>query len=236
MDNPEIKAIVCGRGGYGTIKLMEHLNFEKFTKQPKWIIGYSDVTVLHSYITQKLGIKTLHATMPLNITSPSQEIPATQLLKKTLFGEAIEYTFTPSPGSDIPDEITGEITGGNLSVLYSLRGTGFDIETSGKTLFIEDLDEYLYHIDRMLMNFKHGNKLAQLKALLVGGMTDMNDNQTPYGLNAHEIINNITKDYSFPVIFGFPAGHFKNNFPIIMGSEIKIQRVGDNKMRVSFTL
>ena len=236
LDDPSIKAIVCARGGYGTIKLMEHLNFEQFTKSPKWVIGYSDITVLHSYITQKLGVKTLHATMPLNITSPAEDLPATELLKKVLFGEAIEYTWATSTKCDMPGTISGEVTGGNLSVLYSLRGTGFDIDTTGKILFIEDLDEYLYHIDRMLMNFKHGNIFDGVKALLIGGMTDMNDNKTPYGLTAHEIINDITKNYTFPVIFNFPAGHFKNNLPVIMGSELKIQKEGEEKMKASFTL
>jgi len=236
LDDPSIKAIVCARGGYGTIKLMEHLNFEQFTKHPKWIVGYSDITVLHSYITQKLGIKTLHATMPLNITNPAEDLPAMELLKKVLFGEAIEYTWSTSTEFKLPGTISGEVTGGNLSVLYSLRGTGFDIDSTGKILFIEDLDEYLYHIDRMLMNFKHGNIFTGLKALLVGGMTDMNDNKTPYGFTAHEIIKNITKEYTFPVIFDFPAGHFKNNLPVIMGSELKIQKEGEDKMKASFTL
>ncbi|MGM0498382.1 MAG: S66 peptidase family protein [Bacteroidota bacterium] len=236
LDDPAIKAIVCARGGYGTVKLMEHLNFDQFIRNPKWVVGYSDITVLHSYITQKLGIKTLHATMPLNITNPAEELPAIELLKKVFFGEAIEYTWTPSTGNKIHGEITGEVTGGNLSVLYSLRGTSFDIDTTGKILFIEDLDEYLYHIDRMLMNFKHGNTFTGLKALLVGGMTDMNDNKTPYGFTAHEIIKNITKDYSFPVVFDFPAGHFKNNLPVIIGSELKIQKAGESIMKASFTL
>jgi len=236
LDDPSIKAIVCARGGYGTIKLMELLDFEQFVRNPKWIVGYSDITVLHSYITQKLGVKTLHATMPLNIISPAQNLPAIELLKKVLFGEAVEYTWTSSINCDMPKEITGEVIGGNLSVLYSLRGTSFDIDTTGKILFIEDLDEYLYHIDRMLMNFKHGDKFTGLKALLVGGMTDMNDNKTPYGFTAYEIIKDITKDYTFPVIFDFPAGHFKNNLPVIMGSELKIQKAEENKMKASFTL
>ena len=236
LDDPSIKAIICARGGYGTIKLMEHLNFDQFVRHPKWVVGYSDITVLHSYITQTLGIKTLHATMPLNIKSSKEELPATELLKKVLFGEAIEYTWTTSTKCDITGKISGEVTGGNLSVLYSLRGTSFDIDTTGKILFIEDLDEYLYHVDRMLMNFKHGNKFTGLKALLVGGMTDMNDNKTPYGFTAYEIIKNITKDYAFPVIFDFPAGHFKNNLPLVMGSELKIQKVGTDKIKVSFIL
>jgi len=236
LNDPSIKAIVCARGGYGTIKLMEHLNFDRFVRHPKWVVGYSDITVLHSYITQKLGIKTLHATMPLNIKSPTEDLPATKLLKEVLFGKAIEYRWTTSTQCDMPGEITGEVTGGNLSVLYSLRGTSFDIDTNGKILFIEDLDEYLYHIDRMLMNFKHGNIFTGLKALLVGGMTDMNDNKAPYGFRAYEIIKNITKDYSFPVFYDFPAGHFKNNLPVIMGSELKIQKAEENQMKANFTL
>ncbi len=234
MDNPEVKAIICARGGYGTVKLMEHLNFEQFRKQPKWIVGYSDITVLHSYITQKLGIKTLHATMPLNITSSSDRLAATELLRDVLFGNKLEYSWNTKTAINCPEKLTGEITGGNLSVLYSLSGTTFDIDTTDKILFIEDLDEYLYHIDRMLMNFKHSNKFSSLKALLVGGMTDMNDNKVTYGYTAHEIIETITRDYAFPVIYDFPAGHFQNNLPIIMGSHIDVEKTGKKQLAVYF--
>jgi len=234
MDDPSIKAIVCARGGYGTVRLMEYLNFEQFKQHPKWIIGYSDITVLHSYITHQLGINTLHATMPLNIRKGSEELQAIQLLKRVLFGGSLEYTWNVVPETPLPETITAPITGGNLSVLYSVSGTLFDIDTTGKILFIEDLDEYLYHIDRMLMNFKHSHKFSRLKALLVGGMTDMNDNKIPYGFSAREIIANITKTYHFPVISGFPAGHFKNNFPIIMGSEVCIQQVAEDSMKIQF--
>ena len=235
MDDREIKAIMCARGGYGTVKLMEHLNFDQFRKQPKWIIGYSDITVLHSYITQQLGIKTLHATMPLNIKSSSDNLPATQLLREVLFGNKLEYSWNTSTAINFSGKLSGEITGGNLSVLYSLSGTNFDINTTDKILFIEDLDEYLYHIDRMLMNFKHSNKFSSLKVLLIGGMTDMNDNKVAYGYTAHEIIDNITQDYSFPVIYDFPAGHFPNNLPIIMGSNVEIEQTGEKELTIHFS-
>jgi len=235
MDDREIKAIMCARGGYGTVKLMEHLNFDQFRKQPKWMIGYSDITVLHSYITQQLGTKTLHATMPLNIKSSSDNLPATQLLREVLFGNKLEYSWNTSTAINFSGKLSGEITGGNLSVLYSLSGTNFDINTTDKILFIEDLDEYLYHIDRMLMNFKHSNKFSSLKVLLIGGMTDMNDNKIAYGYTAHEIIDNITQDYSFPVIYDFPAGHFPNNLPIIMGSNVEIEQTGEKKLTIHFS-
>ncbi|MFO8235680.1 MAG: LD-carboxypeptidase [Bacteroidales bacterium] len=234
MDNPEIKAIFCARGGYGTIRVMEYLSFDDFCDNPKWLVGFSDITVLHSYITQKLEIKTLHAPMPYNINRETRKSQTTQMLKDILFGKTPGITWQTEPYKTVLHEIQGKLTGGNLSVLYSLRGTSYDIDTSDSILFIEDVDEYLYHIDRMMMNLKKGGKLSNLRALLVGGMTEMHDNETPFGQNAYEIIQNVTASYNYPVLFNFPGGHTKNNSPLIMGDTVSIVPESRNKIRMSF--
>lgn len=214
LDDERIKAIMVARGGYGTVRIIDSLDFTAFTKHPKWIIGYSDITVLHSHINKTLGIATLHATMPINFL---QDAFATETLFNALFGEKIHYNFDAHPlnRNGIAE---GEIVGGNLSLLYALCGSVSDITTDGKILFIEDLDEYLYHIDRMMMNLKRSGKLSRLKALVVGGMTDMKDNTIPYGKTAEEIIAEHVAEYDYPVCFNFPAGHIKNNYALKLGA------------------
>ena len=218
LDDTEIKAIFCARGGYGTVRIIDLLDFTAFEKKPKWVVGYSDITVLHSHIHKHFGIETLHATMPLNFPKDRSENISTQGLKKCLFGETPEYKLTSRLGSR-SGHAQGVVVGGNLSMLYSLRGTPDDINTEGKILFIEDLDEYLYHVDRMIMNLKRGGMLEQLAGLVVGGMTEMRDNSIPFGKTAEEIISSAIAEYSYPVIFGFPAGHLSDNQPLILGRE-----------------
>ncbi len=234
LDDSDVKAIICARGGYGTIKIMDFLNFEKFKKSPKWIIGYSDVTVLHSSLHQLFKIKSLHATMPLDFPkNDTSSHPSIETLKKALFGEKLLYRFSNHPLNK-NGKVEGILTGGNLSILYSLRGTPFDINTDGKILFLEDIDEYLYHIDRMMMNLKLGGKLSRLKGLLIGGMTDMRDNQIPFGKTAEEIIYEAVKDYDYPVCFGVPAGHLQtNNQALILGGKIEIT-VADKYSQLEF--
>lgn len=217
MDNPEVDAILCARGGYGTVRIIDKIDFTNFKKNPKWICGYSDVTVLHSHI-HNLGIETLHATMPLNFPENGDVNRAMETLVKSLKGESLEYVFK-SEMFFKQGEVEAEICGGNLSILYSLMGSSSEIDTEGKILFIEDLDEYLYHIDRMMMNLKRAGKLDKLSALIVGGMNDMNDNKVPFGKSAYEIIWDTVKDYNYPVCFGFPAGHIEDNFAIKMGAK-----------------
>lgn len=220
LDDDNVQAILCARGGYGTVKIIDLIDFSKFRNNPKWIIGYSDVTVLHSHIHSLFGVETLHATMPLDFTD--KETEATRSLKKALFGEEINYTI-PSHPLNKTGNASGVLVGGNLSILYSLRGTPSDLDTEGKILFIEDLDEYLYHIDRMMINLKRGGMLEQLKGLIVGGMTDMHDNTIPFGKSAHEIILDAVKEYNYPVCFDFPAGHLKgNNHALILGREVEL--------------
>jgi muramoyltetrapeptide carboxypeptidase len=213
IDNDTIKAILCARGGYGTVQIIDNIDFSKLKNNPKWIIGYSDITVLHSHLNN-LGIASLHASMPINFETNTNE--SLTSLKNSLFGieKSIECKVHPFNRFG---KIKAEIVGGNLSILYSLLGSDLDIDTDDKILFIEDLDEYLYHIDRMLMNLKRNGKFAKLKGLIVGGMSDMNDNDTPYGKTAEEIISEHTKGYDFPICFGFPTGHLEDNRTIRFG-------------------
>jgi muramoyltetrapeptide carboxypeptidase len=220
LDDPEIKAVISARGGYGTVRIIDKLDFSLFEQHPKWIVGYSDVTVLHSHIQTQFGIETLHAIMPINFTEEgSQE--AIESLRKGLFGEPLSYSVGPHSLNQ-RGNVSGILTGGNLSILYSLTGTASDIQTEGKILFIEDLDEYLYHIDRMMMNLKRSGKLSGLKAMVVGGMTKMNDNTIPFGRRSEEIISEYTREAGIPVCFNFPAGHFPDNRALIMGREIHL--------------
>jgi muramoyltetrapeptide carboxypeptidase len=226
LDHTDIKAIICARGGYGTVKIIDQLNFSIFEQHPKWIVGYSDVTVLHSHIHTQLGIETLHATMPINFGDPGAET-AIETLRKGLFGESLDYTIQPHL-LNTQGNATGILTGGNLSILYSLLGSASDIVTQDKILFIEDLDEYLYHVDRMMMNLKRNGKLTGIKGLLVGGLSKMHDNTIPFGLNAEEIIAGYAKEAGIPVCFGFPAGHIADNRALILGREVHLDIEGNS--------
>ncbi len=209
LDRDDIDAILCVRGGYGTIRIVDKLDFTKFVKHPKWIVGYSDVTVLHAKM-QQLGYQSIHGTMAINFEKNTKE--ALETLYEALVGKhQTDGEFLATLG------MTGQVVGGNLSVLYSMLGSDLFPETDGKVLFIEDLDEYLYHIDRMMMGLKRAGKLANLKALLVGAFTDMHDNTIPFGMTAKEIIFEKVKEYGYPVIWDYPAGHIDDNRTIIFG-------------------
>ena len=218
LDNPKIKAIWCARGGYGSVRMVDLLDFSNFKNNPKWIIGYSDVTVLHSHLHQ-LGFETLHAQMPVSIETKTAA--CIQSLKNSLFGKNTNITI-PSEASNVAGNAKGVVVGGNLSMLYSLCGSSSSISTKGKILFIEDLDEYLYHIDRMLQNLKRNGMLDQLEGLIIGGMTKMNDNDIPFGQSAEEIILSICDDYNYPIVFNFPAGHLDDNRALILGRKAEL--------------
>lgn len=230
MDDPTVKVILCARGGYGTVRMLDGLDFTKFAEQPKWLIGYSDVTVLHAHINQNFGLPTLHATMPVNFATNTPE--ALQSLRSVLQGELPSYSFASSY-LDRAGEAEGVLLGGNLSVLYSIAGSVSDIDTDGKVLFLEDLDEYLYHIDRMMMQLKRSGKLANLAGLVIGGMSDMNDNAIPFGSTAEQIIKDHVAEYSYPVAFGLPAGHMADNRALIMGAAVKLT-VSESGNQLSF--
>lgn len=229
LDNPKVKVIWCARGGYGTVRLIDKLDFSAFKKHPKWIVGYSDITVLHSHI-HNFGIETLHATMPINLENNSQQ--SLESLKKSLFGKNLTYEI-PADEKNKLGNASGELVGGNLSVLYSLTGSNSSIKTDGKVLFIEDLDEYLYHIDRMCINLKRNGYFENLKGLVVGGMTDMHDNEIPFGKTAEEIILDCVSEFDFPVIFNFPAGHLDDNRTMIFGRKVTLE-VGEIKSKITF--
>jgi len=224
LDDEKVKAIFCARGGYGTIRILEHLDFSHFAQHPKWLVGFSDITVLHAYINEKLNIKTLHAEMPVNFPKDAKENTSMKYLKALLWGNIKHYDLD----NDFPvrdqSRISGKLTGGNLSVLCSLSGTPYDMDTNGNILFLEEVDEYLYHLDRMMMNFKLSGKLNNLKALIVGSMTEMKDNSVPFGKSACDIILDATKEFDFPVLTGFPSGHSELNMPLILGGIIQISK------------
>jgi len=232
IDNPEIKAIFIARGGYGTIRIMNKLDFSIFQKNPKWIVGFSDVTVLHSHLQKTLNTESIHATMPALFKNGENKHHSLKSLKNALFQGYAEYNFLSDPGGR-QGKASAPIVGGNLSILYALLGTPFEIDTRGKILFLEDIDEYLYHIDRMMMALKFGGKLDQLKGLLVGGFTDMNDNEIPFGRSAEEIVMEAVSEYPYPVAFGFPAGHVDPNEALILGRNIEFS-LQDNQGSIRF--
>jgi muramoyltetrapeptide carboxypeptidase len=219
LDNPNIKAIWCVRGGYGTVRIIDLLDFTQFKQNPKWIIGFSDVTVIHSYVN-KLNIASIHAAMPVTVGRASVE--SVETLRQAIFGESLKYEIPYSPANRL-GFAKGEIVGGNLSILYSLMGSNAQIDCKGKILFIEDLDEYLYHVDRMMMSLKRCGCFDGLNGLIIGTMSKMRDNDIPWGKNANQIIADVTKEYSFPILYNFPAGHFRDNRALIFGKQVSLE-------------
>lgn len=218
IDNDEVDAIIIARGGYGTVKIIDKLNFDKFIIKPKIIAGFSDVTVLHSHIHKNFNIATLHSCMPITMQGKYYNEQSINSLHNVLFGGKISYQFEQHLLNN-NENVSGEIIGGNLSVLYSLLGSNSDMDFDNKILFIEDIGEYYYHIDRMMQALKRANKLSKLKALIVGGMNDMNENASPFAFNhnCYEIIKETVSQYNYPVFFNFPAGHENLNLTIWLG-------------------
>ena len=223
-NDTSIKAVWCARGGYGTVRIIDNIDFYKFVKNPKWLMGYSDVTVLHSHI-HKLGVQTLHSIMPYGLDNNTEA--AKNSFINAIFGKKVNYTIDKSPLNRLGEGI-GEVVGGNISILYSLCGSFSAITTDGKILFIEDLDEYLYHVDRMMVNLKRNHMLKNLKGLIVGGLTKMHDNTIPFGKNAQEIILDAIKDYEYPVCFDFPAGHLEDNRTLVLGAVATLRVTSQN--------
>lgn len=216
--NPNIKAILAVRGGYGSVRIVDQLPLISLLSRPKWIAGYSDLTVFHNHINN-LGVQTLHSSMPINFSTNTSE--ALDSLFDILEGKLPNYNL----GNHVlnrPGKVRGTLVGGNLSVLYSLLGSASFPKTQHPILFLEDLDEYLYHIDRMMMALKRSGFLRNISGLVVGAMTDMHDNTVPFGKTAEEIIREAVEEYHFPVAFNFPAGHISDNRALIMGGTVEL--------------
>jgi len=229
LDDEKVKAIWCARGGYGTVRIIDLLDFSKFKKHPKWTMGFSDVTVLHSQLNIE-RVASLHSIMPFTVPNAPEEVKET--LRKALFGETISYSI-PSKSYDVKGTASGELVGGNISILYSLLGSKSAIDTKDKILFIEDLDEYLYHIDRMMYNLKRNGYFENVKGIIVGSMTDMHDNEIPFGQNEVQIITEIAKENRIPIAFQFPAGHQSDNRTLIFGQQVYFE-VNEKEIKLKF--
>lgn len=219
LDNQNIDAIWIARGGYGSIRIIDKLDFTKFLQHPKWIIGFSDGTVFHGKLN-RLGVASLHASMPFYFFNKTPE--AKQSLFDVLTGKPLQYDFPAHPQNRM-GQMEGEIVGGNLSVLYGMMESNTFPEIDGKILFIEEVDEYIYHIDRMMRALKRAGKLNHLKGLIVGGLTQIHDNSHPFGMTAEEVIAEAVAEYDYPVCFGFPAGHLDDNRTIVFGEKINLK-------------
>ncbi len=220
LDDSEIKAVICARGGYGCMRIADKINWRKFMDEPKWVCGFSDITVLHSAI-HNLGIYSAHTLMPLNMAKLQSKAPQVLKLRELLFQGQISYKL-PAHILNRNGRSKGLLVGGNLSLLYALNGTRFDIDLNDRILFLEDVGEQYYHIDRMMQGLRLAGKFEKLKGMIIGGFSDMSDNKRPFGKTPEEIIADIVKEYDYPVAFGFPAGHIEENYPLVLGSETSL--------------
>jgi len=219
LDDPTIKAIFFARGGYGSVRIIDRLDFSKFIQRPKWLVGYSDITVFHGHVNCLYAIETIHGPMPLGFDVNTTE--SLRSLFAALSGKPDQITW-PMQSISRKGKAKARLVGGNLSVLYSLLGSRSFPEMDGVILFLEDLDEYLYHIDRMMMGLKRAGKLGKLAGLVIGGMNGMNDNTVPFGKTAEEIIWDVVKEFDFPVAFNCPVGHIADNRTLVMGREAEL--------------
>jgi len=219
IDDDDIKAIIAARGGYGTVRMIDKVDFSRFAQNPKWLVGFSDITVLHTHLFTNYNAQTIHGQMPVNI--PDASARSLETLRKALFGEELGYNLT-SHTLNRSGEGTGILAGGNLSLLIAVSGSVSDLDYTGKILFIEDVGEYFYSIDRMMRNLKRAGKLQQLAGLIVGGFTDIKDNDIPFGQTVPEIIMDVVKEYHYPVCFDFPAGHIPDNCSLILGKTLNL--------------
>lgn len=231
LDDPGIKAIFCARGGYGSGRLLDSLDLNGFAAHPKWIAGFSDITALHSCILMKIGTAVLHSVMAYTVREEGKD-EGLQSMIDILKGKLPEYEIPPDP-LNREGRGQGILLGGNLSVIHSLTGTPYQVPTREAILFLEDVDEYLYHLDRMMLNLRMAGMLEHLNGLVIGSMTGMKDNEVPFGKNAYQIIREAAEPYNFPVCFGFPAGHLVPNLALVLGKEVSLE-VGPEDCRLNY--
>ncbi len=220
LDTPEIKAVIMGRGGYGFVRIVDRLNFTKFRQNPKWLVGFSDITVLHSHIQRKFGIPTIHGPMVKSLMDATSDSRLS--LRNALFGKKIHLEYNAADLPNRAGNAEGILVGGNLAILHSLVGSPSDISYQDKILFIEDIGEAHYNVDRMLWTLKRAKKLDRLRGLIIGGFTDLRDSRTSFGQSIEEIILDKVRDLDFPVAFGCPAGHIQDNRALTLGKRIKL--------------
>lgn len=217
ISDPLTRVIICARGGYGSVRIIEKLDFTDLRNHPKWLVGFSDVTVLHS-VFNSLGIASVHGAMPGSFLENKRPLKSFRSLMDVLTAGTSQMDMEAN-ALNRRGKCSGELVGGNLSLLYSLQGTPWQLDTKGKILFIEDVSEYLYHLDRMMQNLRLSGQLKNLAGLVVGGFTEMKDNESPFGKSASEIILEAVQEYHFPVCFDFPAGHIPRNISLILGAQ-----------------
>lgn len=222
MDDRNIKGILCARGGYGVSRILDTLNFKRFKKYPKWIIGYSDITVLHAHLLAQYNMASLHAPMAAAFNEGQGAYKYIQSIKTALEGLPAEYECAAHEFNRT-GEARGELIGGNLTLMAHLIGTPSDFKTKGKILFLEDVGEYLYNIDRMFLQLKRSRKLGNLAGLIIGGFTDSKDTERPFGKTVYQLINEQIMDYKYPVCFGFPVSHEVENYALKIGVQHRLQ-------------
>jgi muramoyltetrapeptide carboxypeptidase len=228
LDDKKVKAILCGRGGYGMSRIIDQLNFKAFKKNPKWLIGFSDITVLHAHVYERFNIATLHAPMAAAFNDGEYKNEFIQSLRKTLKGAVSNYN-CETHLMNRAGKAEGELVGGNLSLVAHLIGSVSSFKTKGKILFFEDVGEYIYNVDRMMIQLKRSGMLHQLAGLVIGGFSEMKDTTTPFGTDVFSAIHDHVKEYNYPVCFDFPVSHEKNNYALKVGVKHQLS-VSKNKV------